>query len=78
MWLVRQEMISDPVACRSDSLYPERPVAFYYEGKRWCVVKIITRWRSPGFRHFRVLVEEESVFELVYDETEDRWQVEPG
>ena len=77
MWGVRQEMISDWVACRSDSLYPERPVAFCYEGRRWSIVQIQARWRSPQFRHFRVLTETKSVFELIYDESKDRWQVEP-
>ncbi len=63
------------VECRSGSSYPETPVALTWEGRRREVREILERWRSPQGIHFRVQTEDGQVFELMYEEQADRWQI---
>ena len=67
----------DRVACRSDSQYPERPVALYYDDERLVIEQILARWRTPERRHFRVLAEGRLLFDLAYSEAEDLWEIKP-
>ena len=69
--------MTDHVECRSDSHYPERPVALYMAGVRLTIEKILARWRTPEGRHFRVLAEGQQCFVLVYNEAEDQWVIDP-
>jgi len=36
------------VECRSDSSYAERPLSLTWEGVRYEVAEIVSRWRGPG------------------------------
>ncbi|MFC1879816.1 hypothetical protein ACFLZW_07880 [Chloroflexota bacterium] len=66
----------DPVECRSNDLYADRPTALWWAGERLPVARILSRWRSPAGRGFRVCTPDELVFELFYDEAADEWRVE--
>ena len=64
------------VECRSDSEYAERPVALYWQGQRLVIVEILSRWRKPDGKIFRVRTTDQQLFELTYDLSADRWLVE--
>ena len=65
------------VECRSDTEYAERPLAFTWEGERLRVEKILSRWREPDAKGFRVRTTKGQVFVLIYRERIDEWQVQP-
>ena len=65
------------VRCRSDSEYAERPVKFLWEGEELVVSEIITRWRSPEGKYFRVKTNTLSIFLLFYHEEQNSWYIEP-
>jgi len=68
-------MEHNPVECLSGYTYAERPIALWWEGERLNIVEIEERWRMPGGRRFRVLAENDQIFELCYVERQDEWQV---
>ncbi len=68
-------MEAEVVECRSDSEYAERPLAFYWEGKRLEVDQVLARWRAPEGKGFRVRVAERGIFDLIYNEANDAWEV---
>ncbi|MGD2251577.1 MAG: hypothetical protein PVF70_01535 [Anaerolineales bacterium] len=68
-------MAPETVECHSGHAYGERPIAFQWEGNRLRVSEIEARWRTPKGRCFRVRTEDQSVFELCYDEESDDWQI---
>ncbi len=65
------------VECRSEHEYAERPIALTWEGQRRPIREILSRWRTPGEKHFRVRTVEGEVFELTYVEVSDEWQIKP-
>ncbi|MEJ2550619.1 MAG: hypothetical protein P8Z34_08045 [Anaerolineales bacterium] len=67
----------DRVACLSGHTYADRPIALVYRGQRIQVVEILARWQIPGARCFRVRGDDESIFELCYEEMSDEWQIVP-
>ncbi len=69
-------MFSEVVECYSGQTYAERPLAFYWEGERFEITEILSRWRSPGETYFLVRVEDDRIFQLVYYDTEDVWSIE--
>jgi hypothetical protein len=69
--------MADLVECHSGSEYAERPTALYWQGKRLEVEAIQRRWRTPTARCFRVRTVLDQVFELIYQEHSDQWQVTP-
>jgi hypothetical protein len=69
-------MSSEVVECYSGQTYAERPIALYWEGERFEITEIISRWRSPNEIYFRVSVGDERIFELVYNDAEDVWNIE--
>ena len=64
------------VECHSGFAYPERPVALYWQGKRLEIETIIAEWRSPQGKAFRARTKDGKTFELLYNETDDEWNVE--
>jgi hypothetical protein len=64
------------VECRSDSEYAERPIALHWQEQRLEIVEILSRWRSPAGKYFRVRTVDNQIFELTYNETADRWQIQ--
>jgi hypothetical protein len=72
----------DLVACRSDGVYAERPLALHWQGARLEVIDVLARWRTPQARWFRVRaggpgLPYGQVFDLRYDEAADVWQILP-
>lgn len=68
----------DIVECRSDSEYAERPLALIWNGERLEVEQILSRWREPGAKGFRVRTTDGAAFVLTYREHSDAWQVQPS
>jgi len=67
--------MADIVECYAGSVYPERPRAFYWEGARLEVEAVLSSWHIPQGRRFRVQTVDLQVFELVYHQAEDDWQI---
>jgi hypothetical protein len=72
--------VSEPVPvqnveCRSEAAYAERPLAFTWQGRRQEVAEVISNWRTPAGKAFRVIAESGAVFDLYYDEHSDKWQI---
>jgi hypothetical protein len=65
----------EPVECRSEITYAERPTAVNWQGQRLSVSEVLASWRVPEGVRFRVRTEDDRVFELVYDEAGDTWLV---
>jgi hypothetical protein len=63
----------EQVECYSGGEYAERPRALYWQGSRLGIAEIIQSWRTPEGKRFRVLSEDERVFELSYDKAVDEW-----
>jgi hypothetical protein len=69
--------VSDLVECRSGSEYAERPLAFRWQGQRLEVAEVAGRGRTPLGRYFRVQTRDGRLFDLVYTELDETWQVTP-
>ncbi len=67
--------MSDLVECRSEHAYAQRPTAFEWDGERLEVESVEAQWQTPGAKHFRVRTAEMGIFELVYDQNENRWKI---
>jgi hypothetical protein len=70
------------VECRSDSEYAERPLGVYWQGERLEVVEIISQWRTPEGKWFRVRTQKSpskgvQIFDLFYHEMNAVWQISP-
>ena len=65
------------VECRSDSTYAERPLSITWEGNRYEVAEIVSRWRGPGEMGFRVKTTDGKAFDLTYREVPDEWLIQP-
>jgi hypothetical protein len=65
------------VECRSDSYYAERPLSLVWEGQRLEIAEILSRWKGPAERGFRVQTADKQVFELTYREVPDEWIIQP-
>jgi hypothetical protein len=69
--------MEDLVECRSESSYPDKPVALTWEHTRREVQTILSRSRSPQGIGFRVRTTDELVFELDYIIATDAWRITP-
>ncbi len=69
--------MEDSVECRSESSYPDKPVALTWEGARREVEAILSRSRDPQGYRFRVRTTEGLVFELEYVIATDAWRITP-
>ena len=67
--------MAEIVECYSGAVYPERPRALFWEGQRLEIEKVLSSWHIPQGRRFRVQTVDLQVFELVYDQAEDDWQI---
>jgi hypothetical protein len=68
-------MIDSPVFCRSDSSYAERPVGLIWEGQRLDIQAVLDRWRTPEGKWFRVMTDDNQIFELFYHERWNEWSI---
>ena len=69
--------IMNNVECRSDSEYAERPLALTWEGTHYEIAEIVSRWRGPSEKGFRVKTADGYAFELTYREVPDEWNIQP-
>ncbi len=63
------------VECYSGHTYAQEPRAVAWQGRRYPVVRVEQRWRTPEGPAFRVRTEPGAVFNLHYHESEDRWAI---
>jgi hypothetical protein len=69
--------VAPRVECYSGSEYPERPVAFYWQGQRWVVKQVLSKAYTPEGSSFRVLIENGQEFILSYNQQLDSWKIAP-
>ena len=67
----------DLVECHSGAEYADRPLAFTWQGQRMKIVEVLGSWRKPGEKSFRIKTMDGQVFDLIYREIPDDWQVHP-
>lgn len=63
------------VSCYSGHTYAEEPRSFLWEGVEYEVKEIEKSWQEPGARHFLVRTRDNKLFQLCYNEAEDRWTI---
>jgi hypothetical protein len=63
------------VKCYSGQSYAERPLSFTLEGKEYRVAEVEAEWRGPGTRNFRVRTKDNKLFQLCYNESQDKWSL---
>lgn len=69
-------MASGSVECYSGHAYAHRPRAVHWDGERYEIRSVLSRWRTPEKLHYRVRTEGERGFILHYDLSADSWEVE--
>jgi hypothetical protein len=67
------EAESVEVVCYSGYRYAQRPTALVWEGSRIEVGEVVSEWREPGARYYRVRTDDDRRFELCYDERNLIW-----
>jgi hypothetical protein len=66
------------VRCYAGAAYPERPVAFEWEGRWQQVVEVRRQVRTPEGLLFDVLAEDGRGVRLAWDAETDEWAVAPS
>jgi hypothetical protein len=66
------------VRCYAGASYPERPVAFEWEGRWQQVVEVRRQVRTPEGLLFDVLAEDGQEVRLAWDAETDGWAVAPA
>jgi hypothetical protein len=61
------------VKCYSGHTYAQRPESFIWLGDEHKIARVENEWLEPGKRFFEVVTEDEKVFQLCYNETQDQW-----
>jgi len=69
-------MPADQVECHSDHAYLGYPVAFYWQGNRLEVARIISEAHHPRGYSFKVLDQGSRQFELIYNLNTDHWSIQ--
>ena len=63
------------VKCYSGHIYAEEPRSFQREGVDYEVKEIERAWQEPGERHFLAKMRDNKLFQLCYNEAEERWSL---
>jgi hypothetical protein len=63
------------VSCYSGQSYAERPLAFIWEDREYKVAEVEKEWRGVGTKNFRVRTKGNKLFQLCYNESQDRWSL---
>ena len=63
------------VKCYSGHIYAEEPRSFKWEGVDHEVEEIMRAWQEPGKRLFLVKTKDNKIFQLCYNEAEERWSL---
>ncbi len=70
-----QHTTSDMVHCHSGYTYAQRPVSFSFAGQDYDIETIVAENRFPDGRQFLVQTGDGNLFELIYNQVNDHWQV---
>ena len=64
-----------PVAVEvySSFAYAVEPRAFHHDNARHSVERVERMWKTPGRTHFYVRDAQQHLFELIYEQSNDRW-----
>jgi hypothetical protein len=54
----------------------DHPIAIWWQGQRHPVKAIISEWRTPVEKHYRLLVAEDLILKAILNEKENFWKVE--
>ena len=65
----------DIVRCHSGHTYAQRPESFSFAGQDYKIETIVVENRFPDGRQFLVQTGNGKLFELIYNEVNDHWQV---
>lgn len=68
-------MAADRVEIRSNHEYIGRPLAFYWQDKRYEVTAVLAQSRTPEGYVYRVQAAGMGIFELIYNDSTDQWSV---
>lgn len=68
---------ADRVECYSGHTYAQEPRSVIWRGRRYPVIHVQARWRTPEGPAFRIETEQEMRFELYYHDIEARWTIWP-
>jgi hypothetical protein len=68
--------MSDAVLCHSGFAYPQRPRAVLWEDAYLEITELLSEWRTPAGKTFRVSTSDHRTFLLSYDESACTWQVD--
>ena len=63
------------VKCYSGHTYAEEPRSFVWDGVEYEVAEIERAWQEPGERHFQVRTKDNKLFQLCYNEAQDKWSL---
>jgi hypothetical protein len=63
------------VRCYAGASYPERPVAFEWEGRWLDVIEVRRQARTPEGLAFDVLAEDDQWYHLEWTQAVDEWTV---
>lgn len=66
---------SIPVEARFETDGTLIPLVFEWQGQRHTVESLGRRWEENGAHHFLVMVSGDQVFELVYLQGENQWEL---
>jgi hypothetical protein len=61
------------VKCYSSYIYADEPRSFFWYGRELRVKSVEKAWQEPGRRLFRIVADDGKLFELCYNETDDKW-----
>ncbi len=61
------------VKCYSGYTYAQEPRSFVWEGKELEIKSVQKAWQEPGKRLFRAVAQDGKLYELCYNEADDRW-----
>jgi len=67
--------MSENVECRSDTSYPGEPMAIIWRGKRKSVLQVIASWRTPQEICYRVMTTDMKIYDCLYSELMDHWEI---
>jgi len=68
--------MKSPVEFHSSYAYAQRPTIIIWEGERVKVEIVLSEWRSPEGKNFRIKAENGRIFDLIYDMVVENWQVQ--
>jgi len=63
------------VECHSGYEYPQRPKTVFWQNRKQPVHTVITEWKKPNGKGFRVLLGNGTVLDLIYNIDLGEWTI---